>query len=109
LIDASGELRTARYIPWDAEKRVAQMDSGFVAYLHWISRRPHVVVEMGCFIHPAYQNVSHSEWLLDEIEREAQRLLPMAADGARVAIQTTVLQDDLFMRARLVDMGYRPV
>lgn len=95
LIDANGDLRTTRYIPGAAEQIIARTDDGRVAgHAWWINRSPHVVVEIGLTIHPAYQSTALGSMLLDHIERRAREALERAPGNARIVMQITLLADD---------------
>ncbi len=107
LIDADGDLRTARYIPGAAEQQVALSPHGdLVAHTFLISRPPHNVVEFGFTLHPDFQQPPTDDALLNEMESAAQQLVALAPPGVRVVLQTTVLADDTFRRERLIDHGF---
>lgn len=108
LIDAHGDLRTARYIPWPAERYVALVDGrDAIAFLHLFSAAPHVVVEIGCLPLSGFESVSESlmAWLIEQ----ARRLAQPAPEGARVVVQTTILADDAAAARLLVDSGFERV
>lgn len=110
LIDADGDLRTARYIPGAAERMVALAPAGqIVAFAHCISRPPHVVVEMGCIVQPRAQDSGVADEIIAQIEARALELAHLAPDGARVVLQSTVLGDDAFMRGMLEAGGFEQV
>ncbi|CUS05118.2 protein of unknown function [Candidatus Promineifilum breve] len=107
LIDADGDLRTARYIPGAAEQQVVLSPHGdLIAHTYLISRPPHNVVEFGLTLHPDFQQPPTGDALLNEMERAARQLVALAPPGVRVVLQTTVLADDAFRRERLTDHGF---
>lgn len=107
LIDANGDLRTTRYIPGAVEQIIARTDHGRIAgHAWWINRSPHVVVEIGLTIHPAYQSMTLGSLLLDHIESRAREALEPAPDNARIVLQITLLADDAACVALLREWGY---
>ena len=105
LIDEDGDLRTTRYIPSAAEQSVARDAAGRVdGHVWWISRPPHVVVEMGVIIHPDYQ--AAAAVLLGHVEVQADASLGLAPEGARVVLQTAVLADDRALIDALHGRGF---
>lgn len=110
LFDADGKLRTARYIPSAAHQVIAcAIDERALAHIYWISRRPHVVVEFGCTIHPDYQSATLGQTLLDYLQDNAGQILELAPQNARIVLQTTMLADDAFMRHLLLTRGFQKV
>lgn len=107
LIDADGELRTARYIPAAAEQWViGAHDTRIAGHAFFISRPPYVVVGFGITTHPDLQSAEWGRAVLDHVEASAQNLTHRFPIGARVVLQTTVLNDDTTMQAHLADAGY---
>jgi ribosomal protein S18 acetylase RimI-like enzyme len=110
LIDAYGDLRTARYIPAAAERVVvAAGDGRMAAFAYWLSHPPHVVVEFGCFVHPQEQDSDVTVEILAYVESRARELTQLAPESARVVLQTTVLGEDAFMRVVLREIGFEQV
>ncbi len=108
LIDADGDLRTARYIPGAAERLIVEVAGRTAAFVAVHSAAPHVVVETMLWLHPAAQTAGLADALLDELEAQASRRIALAPSGARVVQQTTILAEDTFMRDRLVAHGFQP-
>lgn len=108
LIDADGDLRTARYIPGAAERLIIEVAGRTAALATVHSAAPHVVVETMLWLHPAAQTAGLADALLDELEAQARRRIALAPSGARVVQQTTILAEDTFMRDRLVAHGFQP-
>jgi GNAT superfamily N-acetyltransferase len=95
LVDDHGVLTLARYVPGDASWAVADGGAAF-----HVSGPPHVVHEIGVF--------GSSRQLLEWAEGRAQEDTP-APEGARVVLQSTVLEQDRSARSLLVDSGYAVV
>lgn len=108
LIDADGDLRTARYIPGAAERLIVEVAGRIAAFAAVHSAAPHVVVETVLLIHPAAQTAGLADALLDELEAHARFRIALAPSGARVVQQTTILAEDTFMRQRLATHGFQP-
>jgi predicted N-acetyltransferase YhbS len=109
LIDADGDLRTARYIPAAAEQVIAVTGNGpIVAHACWIGRRPHVVIEMGIVLHPDHWTVESGEAVLTEVEARAFQTVQLTPADARVVLQTTILEDDSFAARFLQERGFEP-
>lgn len=107
LIDADGELRTARYIPTAAEVWIAKTDDHKLAgHAFSICKPPHVVVEFGITMHPHFQGQGLAEVLLNHVENNAYRIGHLFPPGARVVFQTTVLEADTAARIVLAASGY---
>lgn len=107
LIDADGELRTARYIPAAAEMWIAGTDDHQLAgHAFSLCKPPHVVVEFGITIDPRFQGQGVAEILLGREENYASRMGHLFPPGARVVLQTTVLEADTDARNLLAAGGY---
>ena len=108
LIDASGDLRLARYIPSSAEQylgHIAYAAPG--AFFYFVARPPHLVAELGCYLLPGFRTAAPAalEWL----EERALALADGAPDGARMVGQTTVLAVDEVAAAALQARGFSRV
>jgi ribosomal protein S18 acetylase RimI-like enzyme len=109
LIDADGDLRTARYIPGAAGQQLVFSQQGDLVGHTWlISRPPHNVVEFGCTVQPAWQQSPAGDALLDALEAAARQSVALAPPGVRVVMQTTILADDAFMHHVLAARGFQP-
>ena len=110
LVDADGDLRTARYIPGAATQLVCRTaDDRIAAHVWWISRPPHVVVEMGLTVHPDFDLTDVGNILLEEVETRARATFGLAPDGACIVLQTTILDADMAAQALLVERGFARV
>ena len=92
-MDDHGVLRLARHVPADASWAVADGGAAF-----HVSSPPHVVHEIGVF--------GSSGQLLEWAEERAQDT--PAPEGARVVLQSTVLEQDRSARSLLVDSRDTP-
>jgi len=97
LFDDRGGLRLARYVPADATWILDAEGGGF----YHTSAAPYVVHEIGIF--------GGSRLLLDWAEDQAREELSLAPSGARVVIQSTVLEEDETVRRLLQEAGYAVV
>lgn len=110
LVDADGDLRTARYITGAATQLVCRTADGQIAaHVWWISRPPHVVVEMGQTVHPDYDLTRLGNFIMEEVETRARSTVGFAPEGACVVLQTTILDADLAAQALLVERGFARV
>lgn len=107
LLDGDGDLRLARYMPWDAEQYLAAgADGQSRAFFHLIARPPFVVVELGCYLLPSFDADAA---ILEQLEARAAALAAQAPDGARVVIQSVVLADDVAAAGLLTGRGFAHV
>jgi ribosomal protein S18 acetylase RimI-like enzyme len=93
LVDEHGALRLARYVPSDA---AWSLDSDTAAF--HTTARPYVVHEIGVF--------GASRAQLAWAEGEAADRIDLAPVGARVVLQSTVLEEDKPGRQLLDEAGY---
>lgn len=107
LIDADGDLRTARYISAAAEQWILSVkDNSIVGHAFVLSKPPHVVVEFGITLHPDLHAAEWGRALLDHVEASTLNMTHRFPIGARVVLQTTVLEHDTTMQGLLARAGY---
>lgn len=107
LIDKYGELRTARYISPAAEQWILRANDNRIAgHVFVLCRPPYVVVEFGVTVHPDFHAAGWGRALLDHVEASALKMTHGFPIGARVVLQTTVLEHDTTMQALLAGAGY---
>ena len=96
LVDDRGALRLAHYVPGDAAWTIIDGCAAFHT-----SESPHVVHEIGVF--------GNERRLVEWAEDQARASLPLAPAGARVVIQSIVLEEEEPSRSLLEAADYAVV